>query len=291
MKFGLDLTIFGELADPALLADLAVEAEDAGWDGFFLWDHVATAYDPRVTDPWIALAAAASRTSTVRLGPMVTPLARRRMTKLARETVALDHLSDGRLILGVGLGANDQQEFGAFGDEGDRVARARILDESLDLLDRLWSGESVSFDGERLRVEAAPFLPTSLQRPRIPIWVAGLWPAKRPMRRAAAWDGAFPIKAGGDFQYQMTPDEMAAAGAFVAAERTSDASFDLVHAGLLSGDRGADEALVHAYAEAGVTWWLEHIYPGRMPSRKPAISSVWGRRAPPEGTAARVPAS
>ena len=109
MKFGLDLTIFGELADPGLLAELAVEAEDAGWDGFFLWDHVATAHDPRVTDPWIALSPLPRvERSTVRLGPMVTPLARRRMTKLARETVALDHLSRGRLILGVGLGANDE---------------------------------------------------------------------------------------------------------------------------------------------------------------------------------------
>lgn len=264
MKFGLDLTIFGELADPALLADLAVEAEDAGWDGFFLWDHVATAHDPRVTDPWIALAAAASRTSTVRLGPMVTPLARRRMTKLARETVALDHLSGGRLVLGVGLGANDEREFSAFGDEGDRVARARILDESLDLLDRLWSGEPVSFEGEHLRTEAAPFLPTPLQRPRIPIWVAGLWPSKRPMRRAAAWDGAFPINAGGGFEYQMTPAEMAAVRAFLEAERKSSTPFDIVHAGLLSGDRDADEALVRPYVEAGVTWWLEHIYPARM---------------------------
>jgi len=264
MKFGLDLTIFGELADPVVLADLAVEAEDAGWDGFFLWDHVATAHDPRVTDPWIALAAAASRTTTVRLGPMVTPLARRRMTKLARETVALDHLSGGRLVLGVGLGANDEREFSAFGDEGDKVARARILDESLDLLEQLWSGEPVSFEGEHLRTQAAPFLPTPVQRPRIPVWVAALWPAKRPMRRAAAWDGVFPIKAGGGFEYQMTPAEMAAARAYIEAERTREEPFDIVHAGLLSGDREADAALVESYAEVGVTWWLEHIYPGRM---------------------------
>jgi alkanesulfonate monooxygenase SsuD/methylene tetrahydromethanopterin reductase-like flavin-dependent oxidoreductase (luciferase family) len=264
MRFGLDLNIFGELADPSVLADLAVEAEDAGWDGFFLWDHVIAAHDPRVTDPWIALAAAATRTSTVRLGPMVTPLARRRMTKLARETVALDHLSGGRLILGVGLGAYDEREFSAFGDEGDRVIRARILDESLESLDRLWSGQPVSFDGQYLHTEAEPFLPTPVQRPRIPVWVAGLWPSKRPMRRAAAWDGAFPIKADGGFDDQMSPDEMAAVRAFVESERTSEAPFDLVHAGLLSGDRGADEALVGAYVEAGVTWWLEHFYPGRM---------------------------
>ena len=265
MKFGLDLTIFGELADPGLLADLAVEAEDAGWDGFFLWDHVASAYEPEVTDPWIALTAVAVRTRRLIIGPMVTPLARRRMTKLARETVALDHLSGGRLVLGVGLGAHDEQEFRAFGDEADRVARGQILDESLELLDRLWSGQPVSFEGRHLRTTAEPFLPTPLQRPRIPIWVAGLWPAKRPMRRAAAWDGAFPIKSGGGFEYQMTAQEMSDAKAFIEAQRSRDDSFDLVHAGLLSGDGAADEALVRPYIDAGVTWWLEHIYPGRMP--------------------------
>ena len=264
MRFGLDLTIFGDLADPALLAELAVAAEGTGWDGFFLWDHVATARDSRVTDPWVALSAAAVRTKHIRLGPMVTPLARRRMTKLARETVALDRLSAGRLILGVGLGAHDVMEFGAFGDEADRRTRARILDESLEVLAALWSGEPVSFEGEHVRVSAEPFLPTPMQRPRIPIWVAGSWPSKRPLRRAAAWDGAYVIKAGGDFEYQMTPDEMRRVAAAVAAEREDDGPFDIVHAGLLSGNAGRDQESAAAYAEVGVTWWLEHIYPGRM---------------------------
>ena len=264
MRFALDLTIFGDLADPALLADLAVEAEDAGWDGFFLWDHLTTTREPNVTDPWVALAAIATRTERLRFGPMVTPLARRRTSKLARETVALDHLSNGRFILGVGLGEHDQAEFAAFGDEADRPTRARILDESLALLDLLWSGETVDFQGEHVQAVAEPFLPRPVQRPRIPVWVAGLWPTKRPMRRAARWDGVFPIKAGGGFEYQMTAAEMSDVAAFIAAERTLDADFDLVHAGLLSGDPAADEALVGPYAEAGVTWWLEHIYPGRM---------------------------
>lgn len=264
MRFGLDLTIFGELADPALLADLAVAAEGAGWDGFFLWDHLATTLDPRVTDPWIALAAAATRTSSIRLGPMVTPLARRRMTKLARETVALDHLSAGRLVLGVGLGVHDELEFAAFGDEGDRATRARILDESLELLVQLWSGEPVNFEGAHLHLTAEPFLPTPLQRPRIPIWVAASWPRRRPLRRAAAWDGVFPMRAGAGFEYQMTPQEMAETRAFIDDQRQYDGPFELVHGGLLSGDHAADKEVVQPYAEAGVTWWLEHIYPGRM---------------------------
>jgi alkanesulfonate monooxygenase SsuD/methylene tetrahydromethanopterin reductase-like flavin-dependent oxidoreductase (luciferase family) len=264
LRFALDLTIFGDLADPTLLADLAVGAEAAGWDGFFLWDHTAAQFQPEATDPWIALAAAAVRTERLVLGPMITPLARRRMTKVARETVALDHLSGGRLVLGVGLGANDEGEFTDFGDEGDPRVRARILDESLAVLVRLWSGRPVSFEGDFLRTVAEPFLPTPVQRPRIPIWVAGMWPNKRPMRRAALWDGVFPLKAGADFEYQMTPQEIAEVKAFVEAERTTDAPFEVVHGGLLSGDRTTDLSLVHRYGEAGVTWWLEHFYPGRM---------------------------
>ncbi len=264
MRFGLDLTIFGELAEPALLVELAVEAELAGWDGFFLWDHVATTHAARVTDPWVVLAAVAASTERVRLGPMVTPLARRRMTKLARETVALDHLSNGRLILGVGLGSYDEREFGAFGDEADRRTRARILDESLDLLARLWSGQPVSFHGQYLHAESQPFLPIPLQQPRIPVWVAGMWPHPRPMRRAAAWDGACPQKAGGGFEYQMTPAEMAEVIAFIAQHRTRTGPYDVIHSGLLRGEPEQDRAVAASYADVGVTWWLEHVYPGRM---------------------------
>lgn len=264
MRFGLDLTIFGELADPVLLVELAREAEHAGWDGYFLWDHLATPLDTHVTDPWIVLAAVAARTRHIRLGPMVTPLARRRMTKLARETVALDHLSGGRLIMGVGLGEHDEREFAAFGDEGDRRIRAQILDESLDVLDRLWSGQPVSFEGRHLRVETEPFLPTPRQRPRIPLWVAATWPAHRPMRRAAAWDGVFPLQSGAGFEHQMSLEESARAIAYIATQRATDEPYDIVHGGLLSGVRERDRELAGAYADIGVTWWLEHIYPGRM---------------------------
>ena len=175
------------------MLDLASEAEAAGWDGFFLWDHLLSGGHTPVTDPWVVMSALAVRTERIAFGPMVTPLARRRMNKLARETVALDRLSGGRLIMGVGLGFFDEKEFSAFGDEGDRRVRGRILDESLDVLAGLWSGEAFTYNGDYLQVASAPFLPTPLQRPRIPVWVAGLWPNKKPMRRAAAWDGAFPI--------------------------------------------------------------------------------------------------
>lgn len=278
MRFALDLTIFGDLSDPGLLVDLGVEAEAAGWDGFFLWDHMVAADGGPVTDPWMVFAALAVRTEQLRFGPMVTPLARRRMTKLARETVALDQLSSGRLVMGVGLGEHDAREFEAFGDEADRKTRAQVLDESLKVLTGLWSGRPFSFVGEHLVADTTGFQPTAVQRPRIPVWVAGLWPYKRPMRRAAAWDGVFPIKAGGGFTYQMSPEEMAEARAFVAEERVSTEPFDLVHAGLLSGDPVADAELAHHYEDVGVTWWLEHVYPGRM---SPAQLRDFIRSGPP----------
>jgi alkanesulfonate monooxygenase SsuD/methylene tetrahydromethanopterin reductase-like flavin-dependent oxidoreductase (luciferase family) len=264
MRFGIDLPIFGDFGDPALLLDLGIEAEAAGWDGFFLWDHLLGGGRSPVTDPWVVMSALAVRTDRIRFGPMVTPLARRRMTKLARETVALDHLSGGRLVMGVGLGHNDEQEFAALGDEGDRKIRGQILDESLEVLAGLWSGEALAFDGDHLHVQASPFLPTPLQRPRIPVWVAGLWPNKKPMRRAAAWDGAFPIDRGGDLTKQLSLEDMADAIAFASSHRTDETPFDIVHAGLMSGDRDRDTQMARSYADIGVTWWLEHVYPSRM---------------------------
>lgn len=264
MRFAIDLPNFGELGDPALLVDLAVAAERSGWDGFFLWDHLITSEQSPVTDPWVVMAAIAVRTRHIAFGPMVTPLARRRMTKLARETVALDHLSGGRFIMGVGLGSNDELEYAALGDAGDRRVRGEILDESLALLGQLWSGRPTRFEGKHLKVTAPAFLPSAVRRPRIPVWVAGLWPNKRPMRRAAAWDGAFPIDRGGDLSQQLGIAAMADVISFVEAQRTSDAPFDIVHAGLMSGDGTADAELTRAYADIGVTWWLEHIYPDRM---------------------------
>jgi alkanesulfonate monooxygenase SsuD/methylene tetrahydromethanopterin reductase-like flavin-dependent oxidoreductase (luciferase family) len=264
MRFAIDLPNFGDFGDPHLLVDLAVAAESAGWDGFFLWDHLIAGPGIPVTDPWVAMAAIAVRTQRIRFGPMVTALARRRMPKLARESVALDHLSDGRLTLGVGLGSGDGSEFSALGDEGDRRRRGEILDESLAVLARLWSGEPCDFKGDHLRISAPPFLPLALQRPRIPVWVAGLWPNRKPMRRAAAWDGAFPIDRRGDLSRQLSMADMADAIAYVREQRTLDAPIDFVHAGLTSGDRSADRELVAGYADIGVDWWLEHIYPERM---------------------------
>jgi alkanesulfonate monooxygenase SsuD/methylene tetrahydromethanopterin reductase-like flavin-dependent oxidoreductase (luciferase family) len=180
MKRGIFIAPFDELVEPRVVADLAASAEAHGWDGVFVWDHIVYRAPVRaVADPWIVLSAIACATTTLRLGPMVTPLARRRVQKLARETVTLDHLSGGRLTLGVGLGSDNSGELAPFGEETDPRARAKLLDDGLERLSAMWAGE---------------FEPAPVQQPRIPVWVAARWPNRRPVRRAVRWDGLFPIE-------------------------------------------------------------------------------------------------
>ena len=195
MRFAVDVPNFGDFADPRLFADLARRTEEAGWDGLFVWDHVTHSKQARrqIADPWVLLTAAALATQRIRLGPMITPVPRRRVSKLAREVTTLDRLTGGRMILGVGLGAPVPDEYGTFGEPTDLRLLAAHLDEGLEALNLLWSGEPVTFRGEHVVVDDVAFLPTPVQRPRVPIWVAGIWPAKAPMRRAARWDGAVPI--------------------------------------------------------------------------------------------------
>src|SRR5437870_13324307 len=189
MRFAVTLPHFGPYADARLLSELALEAEDAGWDGFFIWDHISWGMSGTpMVDPWVALTAVALNTSRIRFGPMVTPLPRRRPTKIARETVSLDRLSDGRFILGVGIGQGED-EWENLGDEGDPKVRGAMLDEALDLLEQLWSGQPVNHEGTYYTVKHSIYVPTPVQEPRIPIWVAGVWPNKKPFRRAARWDG------------------------------------------------------------------------------------------------------
>jgi alkanesulfonate monooxygenase SsuD/methylene tetrahydromethanopterin reductase-like flavin-dependent oxidoreductase (luciferase family) len=221
MADGIFVAPFGELSEPALVAELAVEAEAAGWDGFFLWDHVA--YREPVThvaDPWVTMSAIAMRTERLRIGPLVTPLARRRPHQLARETVTLDRLSGGRLVLGVGLGPDTTGEFdpARFGEEGDPRERARLLDEGLEKLTGYWAGG----------FEPRPVNGT------IPIWVATRWPNKRPLRRAARYDGVFPIDLPG-------PE--------VLAEYVDGLSGDVV----VTNPPGTDP---QPWIDAGATWCL-----------------------------------
>ena len=171
MHSALWLPLFDELADPAVVVRLAAEAEEAGWHGLFVWDHLHWRSPVReVADPWITLAAAAAVTERLLLGPMVTPLARRRPAKVARETVTLDRLSGGRLVLGVGLGSDRfGREFSGTGDECDDRRRAAMLDEHLTVLDAAWSGEPVQHRGEHYVLDGLTFRPAR----RIPVWTAG----------------------------------------------------------------------------------------------------------------------
>jgi len=266
---------FGEGIDARVIAGIARDAEEAGWDGFFLWDDLLAEFSPGripVVDPWIALSAAALSTSRLRLGPMVTPLPRRRPVKLARETASLDHLSGGRLTLGVGIGAMPYQ-WDYLGEEPDMRVRGAMLDEGLEVLSGLWTGEPFEHRGEYYRVGGEPpeeewraiFYPPPLQRPRIPIWVAGTWPAKPPFRRAVRWDGVFPRKAEGGRILPMTPQDVRDVTRYVAEHRTNNEPFDVVVAGKTPGDdRASGAGLVAPYEEAGLTWWLESIDPWRF---------------------------
>jgi alkanesulfonate monooxygenase SsuD/methylene tetrahydromethanopterin reductase-like flavin-dependent oxidoreductase (luciferase family) len=233
VKRGIDVAAFGELADPRVLADLAAAAEEHGWDGFFVWDHMAYRAPVRaLADPWVSLAAVACATSRVRIGPMVTPLSRRRVHKVARETVTLDLLSSGRLTLGVGLGASTTGELEPFGEVTDPRERARRLDQGLADLTRYWSGD---------------FEPVPVQQPRIPVWVAGEWPHRRPVQRALRWDGLFPVGLPG-------PEALAELTAEVRQSRPDAGSFDVIVEIPPSDDP-------QAWARAGATWTLTFFGP------------------------------
>jgi alkanesulfonate monooxygenase SsuD/methylene tetrahydromethanopterin reductase-like flavin-dependent oxidoreductase (luciferase family) len=261
MRYAVNLPVFDRYADPRYVAELAAQAEQAGWDGFFVADHMLTDLDMTIPigDPWITLAAVAMRTDRVRIGPMVTPLARRRPSKVARETASLDVLSAGRLTLGVGLGYPPEADFTRFGDEGDPAVRGAKLDEALRVLRGLWTEDGFEHHGDHYTVaRPTTFLPRPVQRPRIPVWVAGVWPRPRPFRRAARWDGVLPMGEGLSYDQMMSPDQVRQIAATVRGHRESSEPFDLAHWGV-TPKHGGD--IMDDYADAGVTWWLETLEP------------------------------
>jgi alkanesulfonate monooxygenase SsuD/methylene tetrahydromethanopterin reductase-like flavin-dependent oxidoreductase (luciferase family) len=264
MHHALYLPVFGEFADAALLASLAADAEEAGWDGVFTWDHIAVwfAAAAPVVDATVAVTAMACSTRRIRLGALVTPLARRRPQKVARETATLDVLSGGRLVVGVGLGQNEH-EFEAFGEDSDLIERGDRLDEALDVVTGLWSGAEIEHRGRHFTA-VGRFRPTPLQRPRIPIWVAGAWPHRRPFRRAARYDGVVAMLAEPG-PFDTPPEVYREALAFMRPLRPDpDAPFDVTHVhGDPDRDRERRRGKVGAYEEAGVSWWLEDVGPWR----------------------------
>jgi alkanesulfonate monooxygenase SsuD/methylene tetrahydromethanopterin reductase-like flavin-dependent oxidoreductase (luciferase family) len=270
MQYAVYVPIFGPYGDARVLADLAHDAEEAGWDGFFLWDQVSKTtltptIDPMV-DPWVALTAIAMHTRRICIGLLVTPLPRRRPWMVARETVSLDHLSDGRLIFGVGSGGG-YYDFEALGEASDAKTLAEMLDEGLEVLTGLWSGEPYHHDGTYYHVKEAQFLPRPVQSPRIPIWIGSLWPAKAPLRRAAHWDGVVPIGRDLPLNAMLTLSEMQEIVTYISSQPGYNTPFEVVHSGLTEGtDVAHDREVVAAYQQVGVTWWVEKVLPERWGS-------------------------
>ena len=205
-----------------------------------------------VADAQVLLTALIIRTKRIKIGPIVTPLPRTLPWKVARETVSLDHLSQGRLVLGVGIGNDRGREYSAFGQSPDDKLHGEMLDESLEVLTKLWSGEAFDFQGDHYTLNNACFAPTPLQKPRIPIWVAGVWPNKKPFRRAARWDGVCPIMRDRD----LTPDDFREMLTYIQQYRELDSSFAVLASGRTQGNE-EDKAIVTPFAEAGVNWWQE----------------------------------
>lgn len=288
MRFAVNVPNFGDYADPRTFMRLALTAEAAGWDGFFVWDHLLV--DPEwglpIADPWVVLAACAAVTDRIRLGPMVTPLARRRPWVVARQAVSLDHLSGGRVVLGVGLGEPPAAEFEAFGEPGDARTRAERLDEGLAILDGLWSGAPFEFRGRHHTLARMRFEPRPVQRPRIPIWVAGCVPHRLPIERAARWDGVFPASHPSEATGKPMPlDELRSVLDVVATARgpLGLAGFDVMIAGATPPDPIVAGRVLEPYAAAGVTWWSEGLSSWRGP-----LAEMEGRIAagPPSLTVA-----
>ncbi len=249
--------------DVRTIGELTEEAEAAGWDGLFISDALAIgtkefpAFD--FFDPWVALGVMATRSERIRIGTIVTPLPRRRPWKLARETLTVDHLSNGRLILGVGLGAaEDDGGFFKVGESMDLRVRAQKLDEGLAILEGLWTGKPFSFSGEHYNVKDMSMLPSPVQTPRIPIWVVGVWQKQKSMDRALKWDGIIPQKY--KSMDRMTPAEVKQLKQFVEERRPSSDPFDIITGGQTPGGNRKQAAnRVRPFAKAGATWWLESL--------------------------------
>ncbi|WP_093261963.1 LLM class flavin-dependent oxidoreductase [Saccharopolyspora shandongensis] len=265
MRFSVNIPNFGDFADPATVAKVAAAAEQAGWDALFVWDHVVHDKDERrgqpFGDPWMLLTAAALATSRLRLGTLVAAVARRRPEQLARQVATLDSLSGGRVIFSAGLGGPIDGDFASFGEPTDPVVLAERLDEGLDLLQRYWSGEPVNHRGRHYYVDDVTLLPASVQRPRPPVWIGGVWPHRRPMRRAARWDGVVPLFKTAGHGHPPRVDEVRELVGYVERHRVDRRSdpFEVVVGGVSPGDPAAARDLIGPLAEAGATWWDERL--------------------------------
>jgi alkanesulfonate monooxygenase SsuD/methylene tetrahydromethanopterin reductase-like flavin-dependent oxidoreductase (luciferase family) len=249
VRFGICLANVGTYADPRVSTHVAQAAEASGWEAVFVWDHLAFVWGPPAADPWVTLAAVATATPRVLIGTAVTPVARRRPQVLAQTVATLDILSGGRVVFGAGLGGSSS-EFRAFGEPDDARIRAGKLDEGLDLLRRLWSGEEVEHQGTHYTVDGVTLAPVPAQD-RLPIWIGG---NRAPsLRRAARWEGWIADSAD-PTGMTLAPEDVRRRIATIREVRATGDAFDVAVVG--RGDRGEPDA----YARAGATWWLESLH-------------------------------
>ncbi len=252
MHFGIEVVPFGDYANPRPLVELALAADKSGWEGFALWDHLIFPYG--TADPWVTLSAAAAVTRNLKLLPDVAPLPRYTPQNLARLLTSLDALSRGRLILSAGLGAV-QDDFVPFGGPADLRTRAEMLDEELELLNRLWCEEKVNFQGVHYRAEGVSLRPQPVQKPRIPIWIGG--ESQPALRRAARWDGWIIGAVNEISQVTLPPEELATKVEYIRQHRTTAEPFDVAVDGV---SQPGENALAREYAEAGATWYFEVLF-------------------------------
>jgi alkanesulfonate monooxygenase SsuD/methylene tetrahydromethanopterin reductase-like flavin-dependent oxidoreductase (luciferase family) len=243
------------------LVDIILEAEDAGWDGFFLWDHLMFPWPIETAEPWTVLSAASSLTEKIILGTAVTPVTRRRPQVLAKQLVTLDELSGGRVVLGAGLGGGGKQdagkEFSAFGEPNDYNTLAEVGDEALDVIIGLWKEENFSYNGKHFHVDNVTFLPKPVQEPRIPIWIGGI--TKPAIRRAAKYDGWIsigPSPTVGEKGLSLKKIEQ-----FIKEikELRGSSSFDVCY-GLEFPEEPELKKLIAHGEEIGITWMQEMIF-------------------------------
>jgi alkanesulfonate monooxygenase SsuD/methylene tetrahydromethanopterin reductase-like flavin-dependent oxidoreductase (luciferase family) len=262
VRFAIGLPNVGAYGDPGLLVELGRMAERSGWDGVFIWDHVAYR-EPGwpVADPQVAVAALAATTKHVRLGVLMVALPRRRPWKVARELASLDVLSGGRATFGAGLGSQALHEYEAFGEQGDAKVTAERLDEALDVVVGLWSGVPFTHQGKYYTVTNGQFLPRPVQRPRIPVWIAGRWPARGPFARAARWDGVFPTHVDVGYSQTMSPVQLEEIVTYTLSQRNpSDDPFDVIIEGLTdAADSSSEARRIADYEDVGLTWWIEKL--------------------------------
>ena len=254
MKYALNLPNFGDYADASAMAELAAAAEDAGWDGFFVWDHIVIADSVPVGDPFVILAAAAMATERITIGTLVTPIPRRRPWVLARQAVTLDHLSGGRLIPGVGIGFPPEPEFGTFAETTDAATRGAMLDEGLEVILGIWSGEPFGYNGDHYNVAETTFAPHPVQHPHIPIWVAATWPNRKPILRAAKYQGVVPLADIGGEPGLIDVAGIRSVTEAIARHRETMEGYEVTVPFIPTGDAKVDREAAEAMAEAGGTF-------------------------------------